>query len=68
MLINAAVTWREDNDAWDVDDVRWLHRERAVLGPAEFSVITNESVPAHLREEITAAIEAAEDPREPDRQ
>lgn len=64
MLIGAAVTYRTDKGEWEKDDMQWLRCERSALGSADFSQAIETLVPADLRDEINAAIEAAEPPEE----
>jgi len=58
-LLRAAASWHQETGRWSEEDLRWLHRERALVGADEFAALVQGGVPEELIGELTAAVDAA---------
>jgi hypothetical protein len=64
VLLDAAVIWRQDEGRWSDADLQWLHREQALVSTDELAALVRNNVPKELIGELTAAIDAADNPAE----
>jgi len=60
ILMHVAVTWRQETGQWAGEVLHGLQRERAVIGPGEFTGLVTADLPADLAGELIAAIEEAD--------
>jgi tetratricopeptide (TPR) repeat protein len=58
ILTHVAVVWHQDTGQWTQEVLRGLQRERAVIGPGEFTGLLTADLPAALARDLIAAIEA----------
>jgi tetratricopeptide (TPR) repeat protein len=58
-LLYAAVTWHQETGRWDSQTLSWLHRERTLTDPRQFTAMIKAEIPAPLAEELTTAIDQA---------
>jgi tetratricopeptide (TPR) repeat protein len=61
-LMDAALLWHQLTGTWDTGDLRYLKRERAILGPAAFNQLAEAKVPRKLRQSLDSGLDSAEDP------
>jgi hypothetical protein len=62
VLIDGALLWHQLTGGWDTGDLRYLRRERAILGQAAFGRLAAAKVPQDLRQSLGSGIDGAEDP------
>ena len=60
-LAYAAVTWRSETGNWDRQDLQLLGRERAIIGPDQFTSLIRADLSADATVELAAALETAGD-------
>ena len=63
------VSWHQETGQWAGEDLQGLRRERAVIGPDEFTGLVEADLPADLARDLIAAIDTADstgDAGEPD--
>ena len=61
VLMDAALLWHQLTGGWDTGNLRYLKRERAILGQATFSQLAAAKVPQNLRQSLDSGIDSAED-------
>lgn len=62
VLLDAALLWHKATGNWNAGDLRYLRRERAIIGQAAFSQLTEAKVPRDLQPSLSSGIDSAEDP------
>ena len=67
-LLYAVVTWQQQTGQWAEQDLQWLHRERALIEPSEFTALIKTTVPADVADDLMAAVGEAADPTDIDDQ
>jgi hypothetical protein len=65
-FLYAAVSWHQETGKWATEDLRWLHRLRAAIGTEEFTALMTAEITADIADELTAAIDKATDPDDPE--
>ena len=58
-FLYAAFTWHQETRQWAKEGLRWLRRERGVLGQEEFTGLVKENRLAGLARDLIAAMDAA---------
>jgi tetratricopeptide (TPR) repeat protein len=58
ILTHVAVVWHQETGQWAEEVLHGLQRERAVIGPGEFTGLLTADLPAALAGDLIAAIEA----------
>ena len=65
VLTSAAVSWHQETGQWAGEVLHGLQRERAIVGPGEFTGLVTADLPADLAEDLMAGTEAADRPPSP---
>jgi hypothetical protein len=58
ILTHVAVVWHQETGQWAEEVLHRLQRERAIIGPDEFTGLLTADLPAALAGDLIAAIEA----------
>ena len=61
VLIDGALLWHQLTGGWDTGDLRYLKRERAILGQAAFDQLAAAKVPQDLRQSLDSGLDSADD-------
>ena len=64
LLLASAVSWRQVERQWPQGVLEWLHRGQEVVGAATFAAVLRDHVPEELIDELTTAINEAQNPSE----
>jgi tetratricopeptide (TPR) repeat protein len=62
ILLDGALLWHQLTGNWDPAGLRYLKRERQLIGEADFKQIITAKVPHDLQEALTTAVTKADDP------
>lgn len=61
MLLDGALLWHQLTGEWATAGLRYLKRERQLIGEAHFNQIVTAKVPRDLQEAFTVAVAKADD-------